>query len=102
MITGVHGTIVCFVVAALITDVLFKQFLFRTAVQHSRQRTVMALSDIIAVHGILWCGMRGFIGQSILLFAKNKDIKKLRCKIISFAYSVMQKTSGCITKIVQA
>jgi len=47
-----------FTVATLITDVRFKQFLIRTAVQqgeHSRQRTVMdtSLSDTIEAHGTL-------------------------------------------------
>jgi len=52
MITGARSTIVFFIVATLITDILFEQFLIRTTVQrgeHSRQRTVMdtSLSDII-------------------------------------------------------
>jgi len=42
----------------------------------SKQRTVMdtSLWDIIEAHvtiTTLWCGMRGFISQSILLFAKK-------------------------------
>jgi len=51
-ITGVRGTIVFFIVATVITVVLFEQFLICTAVlrvEHCRQRTVMdaSLSDII-------------------------------------------------------
>ena len=40
---GARGTIIFLVVATLITDVLFKQFLIRTTVErgeHSKQRTV--------------------------------------------------------------
>ena len=47
-----------FIVVTLITGVLFKQFLIRTAVywgKHSRQRAVMdnSLSDIIEVRGTI-------------------------------------------------
>ena len=57
-INGEHNTIVFFIVATLITDILFEQLLIRTAVQrgkHSRKRNVMdtSLSDIIEAHGII-------------------------------------------------
>jgi len=58
MITGARGIIVFLVVATLIMDMLFKQFLIHTAVQrgeHSKQRTVMdtPLSDIIKVRATI-------------------------------------------------
>jgi len=58
MITGARSNIVFFIVANLVTDVLFEQFLICTAVlqgEHSRQRTIMdaSLSDIIEARGTL-------------------------------------------------
>jgi len=58
MINGMHSTIVFFIVATLTTDVLFEQFLIRTAVQwdeHSRKGTIMdtSLSDIIEARRII-------------------------------------------------
>jgi len=65
--TGARSTMVFFIVATLIKDVLFEQFLIRIAVswdEHSRQRTIMdtSLSDIIEARGtIQWCRMHGDI-----------------------------------------
>jgi len=48
IINGARGTIIFFIVATVITNVLFEQFLILAGV-HSRQRMVMdaSLSDII-------------------------------------------------------
>ena len=72
--------IIFFIMATLITDILFEQLLICTAVQwgeHSGKRTVMdtSLSDIIVARGIittLWCRMRGFI-KSVNIIVCNKS-----------------------------
>jgi len=66
------------IVATVITDALFEQFLIRTAVkrgEHGRQRTVMdtSLSDIIErrtehYYLMMW---NAWVHQSVTLFAKK-------------------------------
>ena len=80
MLIGACGTIVFFVVATLITDVLFEQFLLG---EHSRQRAVMdtSLSDTTEGCGTIDAECVGLsVSQSILFPKKVNKLVHLKNK----------------------